>query len=209
MAKHLPDWQQQMKLGPTAPHLDRRSLLMTGASALTTTGFSSAALAKGLIAGPGNWATLNRAERDSAYNNSAAVPDSARIVEGWTADSARLRAQHSSTIDLAYGPRPRNKWDLFPASDRMAPCLVHIHGGYWQARSRENFSCMMEGVLAAGLSAAMPGYTLAPEATLTEIVAETHRALDWLAAEGPAHGIAGPIILSGPRVRGIHADLYL
>lgn len=153
--------------------------------------------AQSLLARPQNWATMNRAERDSAYNNSAAVAGSTEIVEGWTRDSAKLREQYAGTMDLPYGPKPRHKWDLFPASDPSAPCLVHIHGGYWQARSREDFSCMLEGVLALGFSAAMPGYTLAPGATLTEIVAEVRRALDWLAAEGPVRGIAGPVILSG------------
>jgi len=176
---------------------NRRRLLATSAGALAAAGLVTDVSAQSLTAAPDNWMTASQGERDGAYNNSTAVPGSGGIVEGWTTDSARLRAQHATTIDLAYGPRPRNKWDLFPASDRMAPCLVHIHGGYWQARSRENFSCMMEGVLAAGFAAAMPGYTLAPDATLTEIVSEVHRALDWLAAEGPAHGIAGPIILSG------------
>ena len=48
-----------------------------------------------------------------------------------------------------------------------------------------------------GWSAALPGYTLAPAATLTQIVQEIRISLDWLAAQGSTHGIAGPIILSG------------
>ena len=56
---------------------------------------------------------------------------------------------------------------------------------------------MGEGPASHGWSLALPGYTLAPEATLTQIVAEIHAALDWLAANGKPHGIAGPIILSG------------
>lgn len=63
--------------------------------------------------------------------------------------------------------------------------------------SDENFAILTEGAMAIGYSIAMLGYTLCPEVTLTEIVAETHQALDWLAARGPAHGIAGPVILSG------------
>ncbi len=43
----------------------------------------------------------------------------------------------------------------------------------------------------------MPGYTLAPEASLTGIVAEIGAALDWLAVHGPARGIGGPTILAG------------
>ena len=38
---------------------------------------------------------------------------------------------------------------------------------------------------------------LAPDASLTEIVAEINAALDWLAANGPAHGINGKVVLSG------------
>jgi acetyl esterase/lipase len=41
------------------------------------------------------------------------------------------------------------------------------------------------------------GYTLAPDASLTEIVAEINAALDWLAANGAAHGINGKVVLSG------------
>jgi arylformamidase len=48
-----------------------------------------------------------------------------------------------------------------------------------------------------GWSAALPGYTLAPAATLTQIVGEVRGALDWLAAQGSAHGIAGPVVISG------------
>ena len=56
---------------------------------------------------------------------------------------------------------------------------------------------MAEGALARGLAVAMPGYTLAPQATLTEIVAEIRLALDWLAREGAAHGAGGPAIVTG------------
>ena len=143
------------------------------------------------------WRMMSRAERDAAYNNAAAVAGSSQIVERWVAASAALRAQRSKHIDLPYGQGERNKWDLFPGDDPKAPCLVWIHGGYWQMRNRETFSCFAEGVLARGWSAALPGYTLAPAATLTRIVQEIRSALDWLAAEGSAHGIAGPVVLSG------------
>jgi len=143
------------------------------------------------------WGTLSHAGRDAAYNNSAAVSDSVQIVDRWVAASATFRSQRPKYLDLAYGPGERNKWDLFPAENPTAPCLVFIHGGYWQSRNREHFSCFAEGVLARGWSAALPGYTLAPAATLTQIVGEVRSALDWLAAQGSAHGIAGPVIISG------------
>ncbi|MBU3537228.1 alpha/beta hydrolase fold domain-containing protein, partial [Alkalihalobacillus clausii] len=79
----------------------------------------------------------------------------------------------------------RNAIDLYPARDVAAPCLVFLHGGYWQRGARELFACFAEGPNAAGWSVAMVGYTLAPEASLTRIAAEITAALDWLAAQGP------------------------
>jgi arylformamidase len=160
-------------------------------------------------AGKGGWAAMSHAERDAAYNNSTAVPESTQIVDRWVADSAAFRAKRPKHLDLAYGSGERNKWDLFPSDNPKAPCLVFIHGGYWQSRNREHFSCFAEGVMARGWSCAMPGYTLAPAATLTQIVAEIRSALDWLGAQGAAHGIAGPIILSGWSAGGHLAALTL
>jgi arylformamidase len=144
------------------------------------------------------WATLSQAARDAAYNNNLAVANSAALVERRNAASAAFRAAHPAGLDVPYGPAPRQRFDLFPASAATAPCLAFIHGGYWQRNTREDFACFAEGVLAHGWSMALHGYTLAPEATLTEIVGEISRALDWLGAEGRKHGVgAGPIIVSG------------
>ncbi len=145
----------------------------------------------------GAWAGLDRAARDAAYDNNAAVPDVARWREARDSASAEWRGARPAKLDLAYGLAERNRWDLFPAEAPGAPCLVFIHGGYWQRNRREDFACMAQGVAARGWSAAILGYTLAPQATLTQIVAETHAALDWLKAEGARHGIAGPLVLSG------------
>ncbi len=136
-----------------------------------------------------SWATLSGAERDVSYNNSNAVPNSPALNAAREQRSAAFRAAHPEHLDLAYGPRPRNRWDLFPARDPGAPCLVFIHGGYWQARTREEFACLVEGPYGLGWSAALAGYTLAPDATLTEIVAEVHaRArLARRARSGPRH----------------------
>jgi acetyl esterase/lipase len=143
------------------------------------------------------WGMLSQAERDTAYNNTAAVADSAVLNAAREVASSAFRLANPLHLDLRYGPRERNSWDLFPQPDPDAPCIVFIHGGYWQRNSKEQFSNFIAGPFARGWSAALPGYTLAPDATLTEIVAEIHAALDWLAAHGPAHGINGPVVLSG------------
>jgi arylformamidase len=144
-----------------------------------------------------NWGSMSRDERDAAYNNTNAVKNSAELNEARIAASARFRAAHPEHLDLKYGPGERHTWDLFPREDANAPCLVFIHGGYWQRNRAAEFANLIGGVYAHGWAAALPGYTLAPDASLAEIVAEINAALDWLAAEGPARRIGGKVILSG------------
>jgi arylformamidase len=143
------------------------------------------------------WGMLSQAERDAAYNNSAHVADSPVLNAAREVASLAFRTASPMHLDKRYGPRERNTWDLFPVSDPDAPCIVFIHGGYWQRNSKDQFANLIAGPRARGWAAALPGYTLAPDAPLTEIVAEINAALDWLAAYGPAHGINGPIVLSG------------
>ena len=146
-----------------------------------------------------SWATMPLAARDAAYNNQLAVGvDTAKaLVEGYGAASRRLIEARPQHRGLPYGPGEQQKIDLYPGAESRAPCLVFIFGGYWQRNSRESFACVAEGVLAHGWSAAFPGYTLAPQASLTAIVGEIRAALDWLARERESHGIAGPLVLSG------------
>lgn len=124
---------------------------------------------------------MDQATLDAAYNNSEAVKDSAERVAAWERRGVAVRAADNARLDLAYGPLPRNKTDYFSAGPK-APLFVFIHGGYWQRNSKETFSYIAEGLVPLGISVAIPGYTLAPDASLTQIVAETMRAIDHLLA---------------------------
>jgi acetyl esterase/lipase len=144
-----------------------------------------------------SWGELDQATRNAAYDNNAAVANSAALIEARNAASAAFRARHPNALDVPYADGERTRFDLYPAFQKTAPCLVFIHGGYWQRNSREAFAMLAEGALAAGWSVAMPGDTLAPAATLMRIVDEINLALDWLSQAGPSRGIAGPIVVSG------------
>jgi arylformamidase len=150
------------------------------------------------------WRGMTRAELDAAYNNSAAVANSADKVADWRARSAQLRSRQSQLLDLRYGEEPRNRIDIFTCGRAAAPLFVFIHGGYWQRNEKETFSCMAEGPLAAGFDVALPGYTLAPDASLTQIVAEVQSAIRWLRREGPRHGVAGQRLIVGGWSAGGH-----
>lgn len=124
------------------------------------------------------------------------------------AASALYRAAHSSALDLHYGAGERAAWDIFPAADPAAPCLVFIHGEDWHAR-RQDFACVAEGIAAHGWSVALPGYDASPPTTRPEIIAQIRTALDWLQQHGPAHGIAGRVVIAGCNTGAYLASLLL
>jgi len=126
---------------------------------------------------------MDRAALDAAYNNGAAVKESAQIIADWQKRSERVRAKHAAGLDLRYGPAERNRIDFFEAR-KDSPLLVFIHGGYWQMRSKELFSFLVPGPLAHGISVALVGYTLAPEKRLDGIVAEIASAIRYLDSRG-------------------------
>jgi arylformamidase len=144
-----------------------------------------------------DWRGVSEQDRDNGLNNDAIEDGNSDVVGGWDRRSADMRARHSEHLDLRYGPRERNRIDYFKAAEN-APTLVFIHGGYWQMRSKEAFSLFAGGPMMFGINAAMIGYTLAPEATLDEIVAEIHAGIDFVAEQLPARGgDANRIVICG------------
>ncbi|MBX6318402.1 alpha/beta hydrolase [Pigmentiphaga sp.] len=122
---------------------------------------------------------MPREELDVAYDNCAAVLNSAVLMAEFNERSAKLRAAYPQYLDLRYGPASRNRIDYFPAA-RPGPLMVFIHGGYWQSGSKDSFSFLAAGPLAHGLHVAVVGYTLAPEQSLGGIVGEIRSAIGWL-----------------------------
>jgi arylformamidase len=144
-----------------------------------------------------DWRKLNQEALDRGLNNSAAVAGSGDMVEGWGKLSAEMRARHSAHLNLQYGPRERNRIDFLKAAPD-APTLLFIHGGYWQMRAKEFFTMFASGPMAHGINFALIGYTLAPEATLEQIVAEIHAGIDYLAGRLPELGAdAKRLVASG------------
>src|ERR1051325_3780458 len=144
-----------------------------------------------------DWRKLSRQELDLRLNNGVAVPESVDLVAGWDQRSALLRGQYPEHLDLRYGPRERNRIDFLKIAEG-GPTLLFIHGGYWQTRAKETFLVFAARPMAHGINVALIGYTLAPDATLDEIVREIHAGLDFLVAQLPAiGGDASRIVASG------------
>ncbi len=131
------------------------------------------------------------------YNNRALVPDHPAYFTRWEKDSAYVRSTLRCELDIAYGPDPRHRIDLFPAAHARGT-LVFIHGGYWRSLDKSVFSWLAASWVAAGVSVAMPNYRLAPHVSLEDIVEDMVAAHNWLFLNGVKHGIATErVVISG------------
>lgn len=144
-----------------------------------------------------DWRRLTQDQLDLGFNNTIHVPETPTIVAEWDRLSAEMRARHPQSLDLRYGPRERNRIDFLKANNG-GPTLVFIHGGYWQTRAKETFAFCARGPMAHGINVALIGYTLAPDATLDQIVDEVRTGIDTLVNELPALGSsADNMVVSG------------
>ncbi|HZS84387.1 MAG TPA: alpha/beta hydrolase [Stellaceae bacterium] len=132
---------------------------------------------------------FDQAALDAEYNLRAAVPEHGAYFARWAAASAAVRRGRPCRLDLAYGPKPAQRLDLFDGPRRPAPLLVFFHGGFWRAMDKSDFSFIAPAFQEAGAAVAVVNYTLAPAASITEMVAESRAALGWLREHAAALGI--------------------
>lgn len=139
---------------------------------------------------------LPQALRDAAYNNTAAVADAASQLDGFERRSNALAANAPGQLDIAFGAAERLRFDYFQGRTDL-PTLLFIHGGYWQMRHKNTFRFVVEGALERGLNAALIGYTLAPQASLTRIVQEVRQGVAAVRTHARRLGGSGRILLCG------------
>jgi arylformamidase len=109
---------------------------------------------------------------EAEYNNRERVPEHVGIMQRWAAASADVRSSLTADLDLPYGPGPRHRYDLFKGATDRAPLVVYIHGGYWQRGEREANAFVARELVARGLAVALPSYTLCPDGSVRDIIAE-------------------------------------
>ena len=110
---------------------------------------------------------------EAEYNNRARVPEHAAIMQGWARDAAAYRDINTPRV-LRYGDGERNVIDVF--GDGAGPILMFIHGGYWQATDRSQYSHLARGLNGRGVSVAIPSYDLCPDVRIGEIVEQMRTA---------------------------------
>lgn len=135
---------------------------------------------------------------DKALSNMDHVAGAELIPDQWLARAADYRAGDAKMdLDIPYGDQPREKFDMIWPDGTPKGLVVFIHGGYWIRLSKDHFTHLAEGARANGWAVAMPSYTLAPKARVSEITAQVAAAITKAAPL-----VDGPIRLAGHSVGG-------
>lgn len=112
------------------------------------------------------------------------VPDMLAVFREWTRDGAAMRARYNG-LDIAYDTHRDCTIDLYRPENgaERPPVFVFIHGGYWQAASKDQHAQISKGMLRNGFAVANIDYPLAPETPLARIVEHVRDALNFLVRE--------------------------
>lgn len=137
------------------------------------------------------------------YNPRLSVPDASDYFRRWAEESFAARQALEHHANLAYGRGPKETLDLFPAQDSRY-LLLFIHGGYWRAFDKDDFSWLAPPLVGAGISVAVLNYALCPAVTIAEVTEQCRWAMAWLYREAPRYGISPEQILISGHSAGGH-----
>ncbi len=165
------------------------------------------------MAQPPVYRGYDQAGLDAQYNNRLRWPDYKAHFANWRAWSIETRAKLPCHLDLAFGPNPMEKLDIFPAdgpgAPRLSPIVVFIHGGYWYSLDKADHSYVAEGLRPHGIATAVNNFGLAPDTTMDEIVRQNRAALAWLWRNARTYGADPERIYVGGHSAGGHLALML
>jgi arylformamidase len=151
--------------------------------------------------------TLARLERE--YSPSTCVPSINPFLEAYVERSREASTRLPCQRDLQWGEGDHEVFDFFPAASSGSPLLVFFHGGYWQEHSRTDVLFVATTCVARGIAYAAVEYTLAPAATVAEIVEQCRRAVGSIYSQAPALGFDPRRLFIGGSSAGAHLAAML
>jgi acetyl esterase/lipase len=96
---------------------------------------------------------------------------------------------YTATLNLEYGPDPRNKLDVYqPLDGNGYPVVVFFHGGSWTSGSREDYKFIGEALASQGILTLIAGFRLYPQVRYPDFLADSAQAVAWAAREAPLYG---------------------
>lgn len=84
--------------------------------------------------------------------------------------------------DLAYGPRPRQRLDIYAPRHASGPLgvVVFVYGGSWAEGDRREYSFVGRYLAARGYLVAIPDYRVLPEVAYPAFIEDTALATRWV-----------------------------
>ena len=138
------------------------------------------------------WGGYDQTALDAQYdNNAAAGAEGAAALARLRALAQRNRAALPLRPDLAYGPHPAMRLDLYPVEgvDGPQPLLVLVHGGGWTTGNAAGAGFWAARLREWGISHAVVTHAKRPEATLAEMAAQVAEAWRFLCREATGLGL--------------------
>lgn len=134
---------------------------------------------------------------DDAFANMAYVDNSAQLPEFWEKRAADYRktaheAGRRIDLDVAYGARIRERFDLVWPDNKPKGLAFFVHGGYWMRLNKSHWTDLAEGARTLGWAVCFPSYTLAPEMRISQITQQVSAAINTAAKL-----VSGPVRLAG------------
>ena len=117
------------------------------------------------------------------FNPRATAKNLDERLAAYAAASAETRARLDCALDVRYGTGEKETLDIFPAPESEsgpgAPVQLFIHGGYWRAMDKSDYSFIADAFQPAGATTVVINYDLCPTVTLDTIVEQSNRSIAW------------------------------
>ena len=122
---------------------------------------------------------FNQRELNAQYDARGTAPDGQKFRDFLTSESERAIKELDCRLEVPYGPTLDEIIDVFPAETPGSPIVYFIHGGYWRSSNQRDLDLFALTFVPRGCAYVSVNYTLAPHATIDEIVRQCRAGLAW------------------------------
>lgn len=144
------------------------------------------------------WKTWDKSELEKQYSPSSCVDNFVELIEEYKVLSKASEAKTKVLKNLQYGSASDELLDLFPAKVKGSPLMIFIHGGYWQALSKEDSTFAGFDFWEQGLAYAAIDYTIAPQGSMARMIEQCVESVLWLYENAEKFGFSrDEIYISG------------
>lgn len=122
----------------------------------------------------------SQADIDAAYDVESAVSDFQDYLRRFESLTQEGLISLSHASNVKFGPSLDERLDLFPGRESTGrpPIVVFVHGGYWRLSDGNDYGFVARG-LHPHAAVGVVNYTLAPKASIGEIVRQVRAAIAW------------------------------